>query len=173
MRFKKGFTIVEVLVVIAIIAILTAIILPSLNNIRAKNRDTERVADIAAIQLALSLYKSQNLNNEYPATLEQPDFQKYITVDSKTPPTTDINFTYKYVPLKGASAVGNRCTYYHLGTKLELQSGQIDTADTFDSTGGEGGVEIKSGGYKWCGTYGNNAGETGIATGTTQYNVHP
>ena len=161
---KRGFTIIEILVVIGIIAILTVIIFPSVNNIRSKNRDAERVADLASIQLGLSMYYNQHASS-YPANLDTLYALKYITFDSKTPPTTDPNYQYKYVPLR-VKTTDTRCSYYHLGAKLELPSAQIDTADNIDSTGGN---PITSGGYYWCPGYLG----LGIAPGSTQYNVHP
>jgi prepilin-type N-terminal cleavage/methylation domain-containing protein len=52
----RAFTLVELIVVIAIIAILTGIILTSLTGSKAKGRDAQRVSDIGQIQLALELY---------------------------------------------------------------------------------------------------------------------
>lgn len=160
---KRGFTIIEVLVVIGIIAILTVLIFPSLNNIRKKNRDTERVADISAIQLALSLYKSQATSSSvYPVSLDDADFQKYITTDSKTDPAGG---EYNYVPL-AKSTSANKCTSYHLGAILELTSAQVDSADNFNSTN-PGSDEMNK--YVYCTGYGGH----GIATSSLNYNVHP
>lgn len=160
-KFNQGFTVIEVLVVIGIIAVLTVIIFPSINNIRAKNRDAERVADISAIQLALSLYYNQHPTG-YPESLTQDDFQSYITADSITPPNTDPAYQYNYVALKTSNS-GTKCTFYHLGTKLELPSAQIDTADTFNS---QNLTALTA--YKYC-----DDNNTGIAPALTQYNVHP
>ena len=64
------------------------IIFPSINNIRKKNRDTERVGDISAIQLGLALYK--NKNNVYPLNLDILENDKYVTLDSITPPDSSM-----------------------------------------------------------------------------------
>jgi len=52
----KGFTLIEMLVVIVIIGILSSLILVNLSSARAKARDTKRVSDLAQIQLALEQY---------------------------------------------------------------------------------------------------------------------
>jgi prepilin-type N-terminal cleavage/methylation domain-containing protein len=147
MKNKSGFTVVEVLVVIGIIAVLTVIVFPAINNIRAKNRDAERIADISAIQLGLSLYYNQHTSEGYPVNLDTLLNAKYITSDSMNTPDGQ---PYIYVPLKNPSGSGTKCTYYHLGTVLELPSAQLDSANnTFTSKAGE----TISNGYEYCGGY--------------------
>ncbi len=52
----KGFTLVELMVSIAIIAIMTAIITANFAGSRSQARDGQRVSDLGQIQLALSLF---------------------------------------------------------------------------------------------------------------------
>ena len=58
MNTHKGFTIVELLVVMAIIGILASIILASLSYVQSKSRDTRRIEDLSALQNALALYQA-------------------------------------------------------------------------------------------------------------------
>jgi prepilin-type N-terminal cleavage/methylation domain-containing protein len=67
MNIKKGFTLVEILVVVAIIGILASIILVGLNSSRARARDTRRIADLQQVQNALELYFAAN--NYYPISI--------------------------------------------------------------------------------------------------------
>lgn len=53
---KRGFTIIELLVVMAIIAMLTSVVLVVMTDLQAKSRDTRRMEDVREIQKALSLY---------------------------------------------------------------------------------------------------------------------
>jgi type II secretion system protein G len=62
---QKGFTLVELLVVISIIGLLASIVLVALNGARSKARDAKRIADLSQISKALELY--YNANNAYPA----------------------------------------------------------------------------------------------------------
>lgn len=62
----NGFTIVELLIVIVVIAILAAITLVTFGNVQSRARDNIRYADAKAIMKALELYKADN--GRYPDT---------------------------------------------------------------------------------------------------------
>ena len=52
----KGFTLIEVLVVISLIGLLSAVILASLGTTRAKGRDAARMVDIRELKKAIEYY---------------------------------------------------------------------------------------------------------------------
>jgi prepilin-type N-terminal cleavage/methylation domain-containing protein len=64
-RTTKGFTFIELMVVISVIALLSSVILGNLNRARQKARDTKRMSDIVQMRLALELY-SQDHSGTYP-----------------------------------------------------------------------------------------------------------
>ena len=64
---KSGFTLVELMVVIAIIAILTGIIITGLVGSKAKSRDAKRASDLSQIALALEQYFDRCY--QYPANI--------------------------------------------------------------------------------------------------------
>ncbi len=55
-RRIRGFTLIEILVVLAIIAILVALILANFNTSRRKARDAQRQSDLTQIQLSIEQY---------------------------------------------------------------------------------------------------------------------
>lgn len=65
-KFKqRGFTIVELLIVIVVIGILAAITVVAYNGIQGRAKDSKRQADISSLQKALEVYHS--VNGGYPA----------------------------------------------------------------------------------------------------------
>ena len=63
MRMRRGFTIIELTIVIAIIAILFTIGVVSFRSYQASARDKEREADVAAIQMYLESIYSQEIKD--------------------------------------------------------------------------------------------------------------
>ena len=57
---NKGFTLVELLIVIVIIGILAAISIVSYNGVIGKARDSQRVQDMNTIKKALMMYDTEN-----------------------------------------------------------------------------------------------------------------
>lgn len=53
---RKGFTLIEILVVVAIIAILTGSVLVGLGPAQRQGRDARRIGDLRQVQNALELY---------------------------------------------------------------------------------------------------------------------
>ncbi len=65
-KFLRGFTLLELMIAIAIVGILSAVGIASFSNTLQKARDTKRKEDFQAIQKALQLY--YNDNNKFPTT---------------------------------------------------------------------------------------------------------
>lgn len=63
---KGGFTIVELLIVVVILAMLAGILLPVLADSEAVTRDARRGKDLRAVQSALEAYKQAH--GSYPST---------------------------------------------------------------------------------------------------------
>ena len=63
-RASRGFTLIEVAVIVAVIAIIASIIIISYNTVQTQTRDQDRTADMATLRTALKTYVADN--NEYP-----------------------------------------------------------------------------------------------------------
>lgn len=64
MKLDKGFTLIELMVVISIIGLLSSITLASLSGARSKGRDARLIAEIKQLQNAMELYYFDN--DRYP-----------------------------------------------------------------------------------------------------------
>ena len=63
----KGFTLLELIVVITVIVVLISLTLPAINNARMKARDGRRVEELREIETALRLY-SQSHSGNFPVS---------------------------------------------------------------------------------------------------------
>ena len=63
-RKKTGFTVIELLTAVAIVALLTGLLLPALSMVRRVARETKQRAQFATIELALTAFK--NDYGDYP-----------------------------------------------------------------------------------------------------------
>ncbi len=118
----KGFTLIELMVVIAIIGILASIITVSLASSRAKARDAKRISDIRTIQLALEEY--YNDNGTYPTAIygSPSPIANYLPNTPLDP--KDNSTQYKYNAWNAANTIPcgsapNLPIGYHLGAALE------------------------------------------------------
>ena len=64
---KKGFTLIELMIVVAIIGILAAIAIPQFANLVAKSQEGRCKANLGTIRSALSIYYG-DLEGWYPTT---------------------------------------------------------------------------------------------------------
>lgn len=140
---KRGFTLVEVLVVIAIIGILTSITLVFLFNVREKAQDVRRKAEISQIGkfLTVSCYLPDSGEGEYdliPLANEilskYPQYGKFLSAIPKDPKTgTEAESKYIYT----VNADGEKCALY---ANLENDAETVTLSITIPTPGGGTGV---------------------------------
>lgn len=68
MKAQNGFTLVELLVVIAVISFTIAVLFPNFMGARQRGRDVQRKSDLSQIQNALELFKLNQNPQSYPTT---------------------------------------------------------------------------------------------------------
>lgn len=80
-KHNKGFTIVELLIVIVVIGILALLVITTYSGIQAKARNAKRQSDIAALQTQLEAFYSQN--GYYPSRTDM-NTGSFLTANMKS-----------------------------------------------------------------------------------------
>jgi len=97
---RKGFTLVEILIVVIILGILAAIVIPQFTEASGEARVSNLMTNLQTIRSQLLLYKTQHLENLPASTAGQDgdDFlaqmTQYTDVDGAVSATPDSDFPY-------------------------------------------------------------------------------
>lgn len=124
MKYYKGFTLIEVLVVIAVIAIIIAVLLPNFNQLRITSRDQARKTGVKALVEALELYKLNQNPPSYPDEITNLNIGQSwqeggITYLNQTP----VDPLYATVPTEYFYRYSRQtATTYYLGVCLENEA---------------------------------------------------
>ena len=86
MKKKEGFTLVELLIVVAIITIITAIAVPNIMSARIRAKVSGAKSEMGSIAILLEDYKMDH-SGSYPSQYTSPDT---ITNDSNPPSPTNV-----------------------------------------------------------------------------------
>lgn len=129
--FSKGFSLIELLIVVAIIGVLSSIVIAALSSSQAKGRDSKRVSDIKNIEVSLKLYYldyGRYPTNIYDATTGlAPTYMAVVPYDSRAGTCSSTGNgagCYKYIAInRSSTGVCNSTTRiavsYHLAAILE------------------------------------------------------
>lgn len=95
MRNQAGFTLIELMIVVVIIAILAAIAIPQYQNYIIRTQTTRAMAELNSLRTALEI--CENDGNADAVCLEDTinsDMLISAPTIARTPPTTSINATF-------------------------------------------------------------------------------
>lgn len=127
-RDSRGFTLIELMIVVAVVAILAAIALPAFNEQMRKGRRAEAIATLQGAQLRLERWRTDNANFAMPAatvtallpntafyrfTLETPNANSYtLTAAPQGGQANDICSTLRITNTDGTitkTPTGSNC----------------------------------------------------------------
>lgn len=153
-KIQSGFTIIELLIVIAVIAILALLTINNYVGVQAKGRDAGRLTDINNIKDKLEEY--YNDNSGYPNTFTTSTFTgldaeslkdpkgNSITINAVvadataanavTAPTSSSTSQYVYIPY-GDSNCTNNCKGFVLKAYIEKPTSTYGTNNVYTKTG--------------------------------------
>lgn len=121
-KILKGFTLLEVLVVISIIGILTSLALLSFEPSQKRARDTQRKSDLKQFQTSLEGFANNN-NGLYPSrttVIEISDsFCTALEIEGACPQDPKEGYSYKYIS-DGSGLGSNDATKYVLWSRVEI-----------------------------------------------------
>jgi len=133
--YSKGFTALELLVVLGIIGILISVALTGIDLSRKRARDNARIADVQNIILSLEQY--HDTCREYPENIYATTpftsngcstGTSWESFMSATPLDQDGVTEYLFTGIR--TSPGGRCTGYHIGTVLEQDNNKSLQADS-------------------------------------------
>jgi len=132
---KKAFTLIELLLVIAIIGFLSTLIFLNAKSTRARARDSARAEDLFQIRNALELYYADH--KEYPAMFSGPGPEYCVAISGApdnwlSPFLTSLpkdplgKYAYQYCQQYQSSGGNYNLQTYTLWTSFEVSPGNVN-----------------------------------------------
>ncbi len=148
---NKGFTLIEILVVISIIGFIVASAFYSFNIARGRSRDTKRVSDISNLTKAFEIYFNEN--DSYPNPVNEGGGEQCVNSTSAAAleminanilksnigdPMWPTNIPTTIVDHTAQSGSTNFCYYYYAESSTYVLSYFLET----NSEAGDAGIHV-------------------------------
>jgi prepilin-type N-terminal cleavage/methylation domain-containing protein len=144
-KFQHGFSLIEIMVVVGIIGILSAVLYVNFSDGSEISRDAQRQADLRTVDTALELYK--NKYGEYPAGCNGPEVWSGHAPDYDCPSGNQyiVGLAPEFIPrlpqdpkLNGDDsgyvyATNAEGTVYIMKARLTVESENVDFGHPFQS----------------------------------------
>jgi len=136
---KKGFTIIEVVLVLAIAALIFLMVFIALPALQRSQRDTQRKNDLSRLNTAIENYAS-NSRGVLPTALDSTFISGYLTAGGDTfdDPSTGAQYPIKNAVLTSSSTAGD--IFYKTGVKC---SGDGSTLASIPNGGRKFAIQMK------------------------------
>ena len=141
-RFARGFTLVEIMIVVAIIALLAAIAIPNVLRGRATANETAAIGNVRALMSSLEMYRS--VYQAYPAPASSWTAQMYGPNPAFGPPV------FGTVAMDGTGSVQGFFYTYGPSLTLPAQSYVMKATPTAANSGGRTFFTTESGQVFHC-----------------------
>lgn len=92
MKKERGFSLIELIVVITIIAVITAVGVVSFGGASKKSRDSKRMSDLERYRVALEMYRQTN--GSYPANFPTDLINASLIQSVLTDPKSGYTYVY-------------------------------------------------------------------------------
>lgn len=132
--FQRGFTFIEILVTVTLIALLSTIGITGFQAVTRGGRDALRKTDLEQIRSALEIYKSENGN--YPDDSGSCSASSSLVPNYISPyPTDPKSPTYRYCYNQTGNLTYTLCAHLENGSATTDYSGTNECGSTNQCTG--------------------------------------